>query len=43
MILAAIGARLLGQPIEDHLPKTHTDALAKLPVDELKRALPDAA
>ena len=30
VILAAIGARLAGQPIEDSLPKTHLDALTKL-------------
>ena len=28
--LAAMGARLLGEPIEDALPKAHLDALAKL-------------
>ena len=28
--LAAMGARLLGEPIEDSLPKAHLDALAKL-------------
>ena len=30
MVLAAIGARLLGEPVEDSLPKTHTDALQKV-------------
>lgn len=30
VILAAIGARLAGHPIEDSLPKTHLDALTKL-------------
>ena len=30
VVLAAIGARLLGEPVEDSLPKTHLDALAKL-------------
>lgn len=29
LILAAIGARLTGHPIEDNLPKTHLDALTK--------------
>ena len=28
--LAAMGARLLGEPVEDSLPKAHLDALAKL-------------
>ena len=28
--LAAMGARLLGEPVEDRLPKAHLDALAKL-------------
>lgn len=30
VVLAAIGARLLGEPIEDSLPKPHLDALARL-------------
>lgn len=30
LILAAIGARLTGHPI-DELPKSHLDALAKVP------------
>ena len=30
VVLAAIGARLLGEPIEDSLPKTHLDAIARL-------------
>ena len=30
VVLAAIGARMLGEPIEDSLPKTHLDALARL-------------
>ena len=29
-LIAAMGARLLGEPSEDSLPKTHLDALAKL-------------
>ena len=33
--LAAMGARLLGEPIEDSLPKTHLDALAKLAAPEI--------
>ena len=28
--LAAMGARLLGEPVEDSLPKAHLDALAKI-------------
>lgn len=30
LVLAAIGARLLGRPLEDHLPKSHLDALTKI-------------
>ena len=30
VVLAAIGARMLGEPIEDSMPKTHLDALARL-------------
>ena len=30
LVLAAMGARLLGEPVEDSLPKAHLDALAKL-------------
>lgn len=30
LILAAIGRRLMGHPIEDSLPQTHLDALKKL-------------
>ena len=36
LVLAAIGARLLGEPIEDSLPASHLRALTKLPaVDQV--------
>lgn len=35
LVLAAMGARLLGEPVEDSLPKTHLDALAKLAAPEI--------
>ena len=34
-LIAAMGARLLGEPIEDALPKVHLDALAKLAAPEI--------
>ena len=36
--LAAIGARMLGEPVEGSLPKTHLDALAKLTLPGHRRA-----
>lgn len=30
VVLAAIGARYLGEPVEDHLPKSHLDAMVKV-------------
>lgn len=31
LVLAAIGARLIGSPVDDPMPKTHLAALAKIP------------
>lgn len=35
LVLAAIGRRLLGSPLEESLPLTHLEALAKLEVPEV--------